>query len=130
MTVYQSQRAISASSNYDDESHGQGSSFSTDLGHLQTDSCSHQFIPRLSAVIRLSILRRHCGTQISRLNCDLLDVTQLYEQFSEPLGLWECKLAILPCANHYDAALVTNIWQNVINAEVKKLQVNDRLKCQ
>ena len=68
--------------------------------------------------------------QISRLNCDLLDVTQLYEQFSEPLGLWECKLAILHCANHYDAALVTNIWQNVINAEVKKLQVNDRLKCQ
>jgi nuclear pore complex protein Nup155 len=51
----------------------------------------------------------------------LLDVTQLYEQFAEPLGLWECKLAILHCANHYDAALVTNIWQNVINAEVKKL---------
>ena len=31
------------------------------FGHLQTDSCSHQFIPRLSGVIiRLSILRRHC----------------------------------------------------------------------
>jgi nuclear pore complex protein Nup155 len=30
-------------------------------------------------------------------------------------------LAILHCANHYDAALVTNIWQNVINAKVKKL---------
>ena len=58
---------------------------------------------------------------ISRLNCDLLDVTQLYEQFAEPLGLWECKLAILHCANYYDAALVTNIWQNVINAEGKKL---------
>lgn len=43
---------------------------------------------------------------ISRLNADLLDVTQLYEQFAEPLGLWECKLAILHCAGHYDAALV------------------------
>jgi hypothetical protein len=30
-------------------------------------------------------------------------------------------LGILHCANHYDAALVTNIWQNVINVEVKKL---------
>jgi nuclear pore complex protein Nup155 len=58
---------------------------------------------------------------ISRLNCHLLDMTQLYEQFAEPLGLWECKLAILHCANHYDAALVTDIWQKVINVEVKRL---------
>ena len=46
---------------------------------------------------------------IGRLNSDLLDVTQLYEQFAEPLGLWECKLAILHCAGHYDAALVNYI---------------------
>jgi nuclear pore complex protein Nup155 len=46
---------------------------------------------------------------ISRLNSDLLDVTQLYEQLAEPLGLWECKLADLHCPNRYDAALVTNI---------------------
>ena len=48
-------------------------------------------------------------------------VTQIYEQFAEPLCQWECKLAILHCAYHYDAALVTNIRQNVINVEVKKL---------
>lgn len=58
---------------------------------------------------------------ISRLNSDLFDVTQLYEHFAEPLGLWECKLAILHCAGHNDAALVTNVWLSIINAEVKKL---------
>lgn len=58
---------------------------------------------------------------IGRLNADLLDVTQLYEQFAEPLGLWECKLAILHCAGHYDAALVSNVWLNIISNEVKKL---------
>jgi nuclear pore complex protein Nup155 len=71
----------------------------------------------LEAISRMPI---HDADTISRLNCDLLDVTQLYEQFAEPLGLWECKLAILQCVNHYDVALVTNIWQNVINAEVKE----------
>lgn len=76
----------------------------------------------LEAVSRLP--SRDADT-ISRLHSDLLDVTQLYEQFAEPLGLWECKLAILHCANHYDSALVTSIWQNIINAEVKKLSSAD-----
>ncbi len=46
---------------------------------------------------------------------------QLYEQFAEPLGLWECKLAILHCAGHYDAALVANVWQHIVDAEVRRL---------
>ena len=62
---------------------------------------------------------------VSRLNADLLDVTQLYEQFAEPLALWECKLAILHCAGHYDAALVVNVWLNIINDELKKLNSAD-----
>lgn len=68
----------------------------------------------LEAVVRLqaSGSQTHNATTIaeavSRLNADLLDVTQLYEQFAEPLGLWECKLAILHCAGHYDAALVSS----------------------
>lgn len=32
-------------------------------------------------------------------------------------GLWECKLAILHCAGHCDAALVANVWLNIINSE-------------
>lgn len=48
------------------------------------------------------------------LNADLLDVTQLYEQFAEPLHLWQCKLAILHCAGHYDQALVANVWTHII----------------
>ena len=62
---------------------------------------------------------------ISRLNADLLDVTQLYEQFAEPLGLWECKLAILHCAGHSDAALVVNVWTNIIQSELNKLSHAD-----
>jgi hypothetical protein len=54
--VHQSERKIVESSNYDDESHGQGASISTDPGKLQTDSGSHQFVPGLSTVIRLSVL--------------------------------------------------------------------------
>ncbi len=60
--MYHSERATAESSNYDDESSGQGASLATDTGNLQTDSVSHQFVPLLSTVIRLSILRRHCGT--------------------------------------------------------------------
>jgi hypothetical protein len=42
-SVYQSQRTIAESSNYDDESHGQGASIATDPRNLQTDSGWHQF---------------------------------------------------------------------------------------
>ena len=49
---------------------------------------------------------------IGRLNSDLLDVTQLYEQFAQPLALWECKLAIVHCPGHYDAGL-ENCYQKM-----------------
>ena len=80
-------------------------------------------VAKVQSQILEAVSRLHSrdAETINRLHCELLDVTQLYEQFADPLCLWECKLAILHCANHYDAALVTNIWQNVINAEVKKL---------
>ena len=59
---------------------------------------------------------------IGRLNSDLLDVTQLYEQFAEPLALWECKPAIVHCPGHHDTALVTSVWQCNANCELKKLR--------
>ena len=47
---------------------------------------------------------------LSRLNSDLLDITQLYQDFAEPYQLWECQLAILHCAGHHDPMLIQVCW--------------------
>lgn len=57
-----------------------------------------------------------------RLNSSLLDITQLYEEYAEPLQLWECKLAIIHCSGHQDAMLVQGIWTNIIENELKNSQ--------
>ena len=75
----------------------------------------------LDAVSQLPPHTTGVSEAISRLNADLLDVTQLYDEFAEPLDLWECKLAILDCADHSDAALVVNVWTDIILSELKKL---------
>ncbi|XP_008546864.1 nuclear pore complex protein Nup155 [Microplitis demolitor] len=54
-----------------------------------------------------------------RLNSSLLDITQLYEDYADPLQLWECKLAIIHCSGHQDAMLVQGIWSNIIDNELK-----------
>lgn len=51
---------------------------------------------------------------IRGLNADLLDVTQLYELYAEPLQLWHCKLAILHCAGYCDQALIANVWTHIV----------------
>ena len=40
---------------------------------------------------------------------------QLYGEFAEVFDLYECKLAIVHCAGHEDAALVDSLWQSIIN---------------
>ena len=42
-------------------------------------------------------------------------VLQLYGEFAEVFDLYECKLAIVHCAGHEDAALVDSLWQSIIN---------------
>ncbi|KAJ8681583.1 hypothetical protein QAD02_017375 [Eretmocerus hayati] len=54
-----------------------------------------------------------------RLNSALLDITQLYEEYAEPLKLWECKLAIIHCSGHQDVMLIQGIWKNIIESELK-----------
>ncbi|XP_014205239.1 nuclear pore complex protein Nup155 [Copidosoma floridanum] len=54
-----------------------------------------------------------------RLNSALLDITQLYEEYAEPLKLWECKLAIIHCSGHQDVMLIQGIWRNIIDLELK-----------
>ncbi|XP_011350490.1 nuclear pore complex protein Nup155 isoform X3 [Ooceraea biroi] len=54
-----------------------------------------------------------------RLNSSLLDITQLYEEYAEPLQLWECKLAIIHCSGHQDDMLIKGIWTNIIDNELE-----------
>ena len=63
--------------------------------------------------------RRH----ISFIICECMYVCnvcvlQLYGEFAEVFDLYECKLAIVHCAGHEDAALVDSLWQNIINKGV------------
>ena len=46
------------------------------------------------------------GSAKAQLNADLIDLTQLYSDFAEPFGLWECQLAIIHCAGHPDNNLI------------------------
>ncbi|XP_014476453.1 PREDICTED: nuclear pore complex protein Nup155 isoform X3 [Dinoponera quadriceps] len=57
----------------------------------------------------------------SRLNSSLLDITQLYEEYAEPLQLWECKLAIIHCSGHQDDMLIKGIWTNIIDNELENV---------
>ncbi|XP_020280588.1 nuclear pore complex protein Nup155 [Pseudomyrmex gracilis] len=54
-----------------------------------------------------------------RLNSSLLDITQLYEEYADPLQLWECKLAIIHCSGHQDDMLIKGIWTNIIDNELE-----------
>ena len=47
---------------------------------------------------------------MSTNNC----ILQLYEEYAEPLQLWECKLAIIHCSGHQDVMLIQGIWINII----------------
>lgn len=38
----------------------------------------------------------------------------MYEEYAEPLQLWECKLAIIHCSGHQDSMLIQGIWTNII----------------
>ncbi|CAH2259179.1 jg9998 [Pararge aegeria aegeria] len=56
---------------------------------------------------------------LQRLDDELLEITQLYEEYADRYNLWECKLAIVQCSGHNDALLVENIWSNILaEAEV------------
>jgi nuclear pore complex protein Nup155 len=45
---------------------------------------------------------------------------QLYENFADPLELWECQLAIIDCAGYTDENLIEKIWRNILRREIRK----------
>ncbi|CAG9783700.1 unnamed protein product [Diatraea saccharalis] len=51
---------------------------------------------------------------LQRLDDELLEITQLYEEYADRYNLWECKLAIVQCSGHNDPLLVENIWSNIL----------------
>lgn len=58
---------------------------------------------------------------ITKLNSDLLDISELYQKFAEAFNLHECKLAIVHCANHYDPPLIESLWKNILDKEFAAL---------
>lgn len=58
---------------------------------------------------------------IARLNVDLLDISQLYEEYADRFDLPECQLAIIYSAGHYNAILVENLWERIIEKQFAEL---------
>lgn len=55
---------------------------------------------------------------IEYLNSSLLNITDLYTKFAEPLELWECKLHILNCSHHNDPLLIESIWNVILEKSI------------
>ncbi|XP_053623527.1 nuclear pore complex protein Nup154 [Plodia interpunctella] len=51
---------------------------------------------------------------MQRLDDELLEIHQLYEEYADRYNLWECKLAIVQCSGHNDVLLVETIWSNIL----------------
>ncbi|KAL0842019.1 hypothetical protein ABMA28_014235 [Loxostege sticticalis] len=76
-------------------------------------------VARVQACVRAAAasLPRHLQPPphaMQRLDDELLEITQLYEEYADRYNLWECKLAIVQCSGHNDALLVENIWSNIL----------------
>lgn len=70
-------------------------------------------------VPNLRATKANIESALALLNAELLDISQLYQEYAEPFELWECQLAILHCSGHQDPMLVETMWDNIIEAELK-----------
>ncbi|CAK1581968.1 unnamed protein product [Parnassius mnemosyne] len=74
-------------------------------------------VARVQAAVRAAAAARRPPPPhhlLRRLDDELLEITQLYEEYADRYNLWECKLAIVQCSGHNDALLVENIWSNIL----------------
>ncbi|XP_048479675.1 nuclear pore complex protein Nup154 [Plutella xylostella] len=67
-----------------------------------------------AAAAALPSIRAPPPHAMQRLDDELLEITQLYEEYADRYNLWECKLAIVQCSGHNDSLLVENIWSNIL----------------
>ena len=56
----------------------------------------------------------HCCLNLV-LNCVWLFLPKLYGDFADVFDLYECQLAIVHCAGHYEQQLVQSLWQQIID---------------
>jgi nuclear pore complex protein Nup155 len=74
----------------------------------------------LEAVTALKGSHPAADEAITALNSGLYQISQLYENFADPLELWECQLAIIDCAGYTDENLIEKIWRNILRREIRK----------
>lgn len=75
----------------------------------------------MDAVSTLASTNPEADKAIDNLNSCLFDITQLYENYADQFGLWECKLTILNCSHHNDPLLIESVWNQIIDNTVKSV---------
>ncbi|XP_038049552.1 nuclear pore complex protein Nup155-like isoform X2 [Patiria miniata] len=72
------------------------------------------------AIARHSTANPRFKAALIKLNAELVDITKLYGDFADVFDLYECQLAIVHCAGHYDQQLVQSLWQQIIDKELSE----------
>lgn len=84
---------------------------------LQVAKVQKQVLDVISNVAGIS---QQADEAVHRLNSSLLTITELYQDYAEPFNLWECKLSIIECSGHNDPELIQQIWNSIIESELRK----------
>ncbi len=93
------------------------------VGELLHDLEEKMEVARVQVVIVEALQQLEGGEAreaLSRLNAELLDISQLYQDFAEPFRLWECQLSILHCAGHHDPPLVESMWEHILQGQLDR----------
>lgn len=110
---------------------------STNPSMLVTDklqkSTPGEFLHKLEEKMEVARIQHHVLERIkdlpettftqeamNHLNYELLDLSQLYEDFAEKFKLQDCQLSILKSAGHYDKALIENLWQSIMDNVIRE----------
>jgi len=58
------------------------------------------------------------ATKVEALSNTLIDVTVLFNEFAEPLALFDLCLLILQTCDHNDTSMITTLWRSILCEEV------------
>lgn len=56
--------------------------------------------------------------EVEELNARLYDISTLFNQFTQPMKLWECSLRIVHCAAYQDHLLIHSLWKSILDKAV------------
>jgi nuclear pore complex protein Nup155 len=85
---------------------------------LEIAQVQKQILDTLSNNRPLEVDVGRCQEAIKKLNRSLYEMTNLYEDFADAFGLWECKLTILNCSHHNDPLLIESVWTKILDKEM------------